>query len=334
MNFFKKKDMPQPQPVDNKKPLDGGADIIRRQGTAKDEIIKVINNSALFENAPSIAGINPRSFNSGGSNENKSVFYGTGLTTPKAKAEDDPPFDMLGMMMTAEQVRKAGKFGKVIHHIADTHAKTNSFVDPVEVDTLAEKVKKTVQKAARNLGFNNFQVVKSSEFDTTNEYLEDFAKNRVASEKHEYVVREVTDIQHYRKNDGLAVKLGWIIQGTETDLGADERLFDREYKKIAGEGGDDITFLYTKPGRTLDPSRPKVSPYIQIKGENRILLKKGENVAQKIKDAIAATGDKNLGGAIKHLESIVRTYEKLNEPFPRGMALEEKVQAIIDRATK
>ncbi|MBU3935566.1 hypothetical protein KJ909_02735, partial [Patescibacteria group bacterium] len=90
-------------------------------------------------------------------------------------------------------------------------------------------------------------------------------------------------------------------------------------------------FFYIKPGRTFDLSRPKVSPYIQIAGENRLLLEKGENVREKMEEMVSKTGDFHLGGARKHLQSICRLYESIYGGFGR-IDLEDKLQAIIERS--
>lgn len=301
-----------------------------RRGTPLQEITKIIQNQALIEQAPSLAALIPTSFDT--TRIDRSIYYGTGLTTPKAPAVG-LPFDVLGMVFVAEQLRRAGNFDKIIHHIADTHAKTNEFIDPQEVDKLAASVKETLLRATSNLKLDKVDVVMASDFDQKPEYQDIVAFYRERSTLHEYVVREMADIDYYQKHKGLTLKLGWIIQGSETAIGTDERLFDREFVRIVSPEANTMSFIYTKPGRTFDPSRPKVSPYIQVPGESRLLLKKGENVKIKINEAIALSGDKNLGGAIKHLEGIVRTYERINEPFGRA-PLEEKVQAIIDLATK
>jgi hypothetical protein len=301
-----------------------------RVGDPLQQVTKVIQNQSLIEQVPSLAALIPGSFNT--NDKERSIYYGTGLTTPKAPAIG-LPFDVLGMIFVSEQLRRAGEFKSVIHHIADSHAKTNSFINSSEVDILAGNVKETLLKVAANLKLKHLKVTLASDFDNSRQYQQILSFFKEKSNTHEYVIREMADIEYYRLNHGLSLKLGWIIQGTETAIGADERLFDREYIRIVTPEKNKMSFIYTKPGRTLDPSRPKVSPYIQVPGESRILLKKGENVIKKINDAKSTTGDPNLGGALKHLESIVRTYEKLFEPFGR-IPLEEKIQNIIDIATK
>lgn len=288
------------------------------------ELIKVINNSALIEQEPSIKGLHTNlDSRSGGG-----IYYGTGLTTPRAIGVG-LPFDVLGMILTAEELRRAGKFSSIYHHIADTHAKTNDWIDPEQVDRRAGEVRQTLEKLAGNLKLEGFYVTLSSDFDMSKEYRE-ILSSFDESPEHEYVRREMADMEWYRQRHGVELKLGWIIQAKETGLGFDERLFDREYLRLRGE---QLSFVYAKAGRTFDKGRPKASPYIQIEGERRIVIDSKEDVEAKIAEAVSASGDPTLGGATKHLQSIVRSYEKLYGNLG-DLTLNQKIQVIIDQVTK
>lgn len=286
----------------------------------------LVLNEPLIEQKPTLEAT---SFKALESNPKGSIYYGTGLTTPRAMGIG-LPFDVLGMVLVAERIKKTLGFKGIYHHIADTHAKTNEWIDPQEVDRRAKITEETLVKVAYNLQLSGFNVVLSSKFDQSPEYEELVRRFRDKSQKHEYVIREMADMEWYRLKHKTTVKMGWIIQASEAPVGFDERLFDQEYKRIEGEK---LSFVYTKPGRTLDLSRPKVSPYIQIAGENRLLLEKGEKVKEKLDEAAQRMNDPHLGGARKHIESIVRVYEKLFGSFGK-VPLEEKVQVIIDRVTR
>ena len=60
------------------------------------EIAKIVRNEALIEAGPTQQFLSPDCLQEPGG----SIYYGTGLTTPKAISEG-LPFDMLGMMLTA-----------------------------------------------------------------------------------------------------------------------------------------------------------------------------------------------------------------------------------------
>lgn len=284
-------------------------------------LAKIIRNEALIEAEPSLQFLNPDSFQEPGG----SLYYGTGLTTPKAISEG-LPFDILGMMLTAEKLRRAGSMETVYHHIADTHAKTNEWINPQDVDQVAARTVDTLERVKQGLGLEHFQFVLASSFDTSDEYQK-LVHSFETSREHEYVRREMADMEWYRTHGDVRCKMGWIIQAKETDMGFDERRFDREYLRFhPGQ----MSFIYTKPGRTMDTSRPKASPYISVAGEQRLLLAPDTDV----KAVLGAVGDPSLGGAKKHLQGIVRTYEDLYGSLGKigqdGLTYEDKIQHIIN----
>lgn len=293
------------------------------QTSRRKEVEKIVKNEALIEMHPSLEGLSDVLDKT----EGGAIYYGTGVATPNHPSVG-LPFDVLGMILIAEKMKRKAGFTDIYHHIANTHAKTNDWADPAQIDRRAAEVQEVLEAVASNLGLDGFHIMLSSNFDSTPEYQRLLAQFQ-SSDKHDYVKHEMADMEWYRQQHGVVMKAGWIIQATETDLGADERLFDREYKKFKG---DQLAFLYTKPGRTFDLSRPKASPYIQIPGENRLLLDPKENARRKIEEAVERTGDFEIGGARKHLKSIVRLYESVFGQIGRDIELEDKVQIILDAA--
>ena len=288
-------------------------------------ISKLVKNEALIETEPSLEMLDANVVDT----EGGSLYYGTGLTTPR-EISVGLPFDVLGMILTAEKLRRACGFENIYHHIADTHAKTNEWISPEAVDARANQVVNTLHKVKEKLKLDNFFPILSSSFDATSEY-KSMVDSFASSEEHEYVRREMADMEYYRAHFGVKIKLGWIIQARETDMGFDERRFDQEFRKLRGNV---LSFIYTKPGRTFNPNRPKVSPYIKIASEGRLLLDSSEKVSDILEaGVIMSKGDKHLGGARKHLESIVRLYESLYGKFDK-ISLEEKLQIIINYCLK
>jgi hypothetical protein len=281
---------------------------------------KIVQNEALIEAGPSLPLIERLDDSTGGS-----IYYGTGVTTPRAISVG-VPFDVLGMVLIAERLRRAADFDLVYHHIADTHATTNAWIDPDAVIEVADRTQETLRNVCANLGLDHFRIVRASTLETEPQYLSLLRHFNGLSNEHEYVRRELADMEWYRRTADVRLKLGWIIQAKETDIGFDERRFDREYLRTVGP---DLSFIYVKPGRTFDPSRPKVSPYVSVQGESRLLLQPGIDVAEVIEQAVRATGDVQLGGARKHLNHIVRLYEALFGALGR-LPLEEKVQHILN----
>lgn len=256
----------------------------------------------------------------------RSIFYGIGLCTPK-ELSIGLPFDILEMIFVAERIRRSFNFERIYQHIADTHAKTNQLFNKKTIDQTAKKTKVQLEQIFRNFGFSDFVICTASDFDSTNEYRKIY--DELPKKDHEYIVREIADICWYSLKYNSKLKLGWFINtGGDSKIGNDETLFDRKYN---GLFPNSMSFIYLKPGRTFDKSRQRVSPYIFLKNENRLILKKGENVEEKFSKAEIEWGDKYFGGARKHLENIVHAYEKLFGNL-LGMSIEEKIQYILDRA--
>ncbi len=286
-----------------------------------EKVVKIVKEEPLIEKEPSLDMIG-RSLDKKGE---KSIYYGTGIATPDYLSVG-LPFDVLGMILLNEKIRRSAGFSQVFHHIADTHAKTNSWADSKEVDSMAITVRSTLEEVFKNLGLDNFKVVLSSDFDQKKEYamlLKDFQE----SDKHAYVKHEMADMEWYRQNHNVVLKTGWVIQSKETSIGSDERLFDREYREFKGE--DSMSFIYSEAGRTFDINRPKASPYIQIPKETRLLLDKNENVGKKFGEVASKIGEDKMKGTIKHIEKIVELYEELFGSLG-NLKTEEKVQQILN----
>jgi tyrosyl-tRNA synthetase len=285
--------------------------------TTYDKVSTIVKEEYLIETEPSLQMLG-ESLNSQEGKE-KSIYYGTGIATPEALSVG-LPFDILGIAFLNEKIRREAGFHKVYHHVADTHAKTNVWASAKEVDKKGKEVQASLTKVFKNLGLDSFEVILSSNFDQKPDY-EELLKEFESSDKHDYVKHEMADMEWYRKEKNVVLKTGWIIQAKETRIGSDERLFDREYRKFKGD--DSMSFIYVKAGKTLDPDRPKASPYIQIPGENRLLLKKDEDVKGKFEIARDKTP-----GTINHIEEIVQLYEELFGSLG-DLTIEEKVETIL-----
>jgi hypothetical protein len=132
--------------------------------------------------------------------------------------------------------------------------------------------------------------------------------------QNEYLRLEVADCLWLRQNYNLKVKMGWTMAKSIAIEGNDERFFDAKIKEFL----PDLNFIHLEPGWTFDPLRPRVSPYISVAGENRLLLKPD----QKVPD---------LGICGPHLAKIVRCAEILWGKLPFSN-LEDKIKFLIDKA--
>lgn len=289
-----------------------------------ERIIRLIHEVPLIDPTSSEAGILPTL---SGAAKGGALYFGTGLTTAKAISVG-VPFDVLGMLLVADKIRRELGLSMVIQLVADTHAKSNLFTNPDEVDAMAELMKNVSARVASLIGLSGaYTLLKSSDFDQKSDYRE--ILGGVISDDHEYVRREWSDIEYLRRAYGLVIKLSWVIDPKAKRVGFDERLYDLRFRDVIGQS---MSFVYVNPGRTLDPNRIKASPYISIAGENRILLCPNEDVRKKFAEAERNFGTDKLNGTRQHLSHVVAMYEKQVEAVAGAdTPLEDKIQLIINR---
>lgn len=258
---------------------------------------------------------------------NPSLFFGVGLCTSKQPAVAIP-FDILSFFFLAEKLRRALDLNQIFVLIADTHALTNSFMDPKSVDLMTRKMKRLFTSIIRNLHLANFQILTSSRIHQDPQFQN--ICNSIPTMENEYVRQEIADMFWFCKEKNVRLKLGWAIDHNVNQAGHDERFFDQQ---IQQKSNIDLSFIHTKAGRTFDPKRPKVSPYISVAGENRLILDQAENVQNKINLA-KQTGSMDVVNGVRiHTQAIVRLFESLFINIPLT-TLEEKLQFIINLATK
>lgn len=283
------------------------------------QFITFLRNEPLIQAEPSIAALKANLFGCRGS-----IFIGIGLMTSK-KLSTGIPFDILALFLEAEAIRKLLKFDKVFLLLGDQHAKSNRLVEENIIDQICESTFNTLTNVVKNLNFTHFEIIKSGDLFKNIEFLQ--ILKSLPSFKNEYLKIEIADLKWFTAKHNVKIKLGWSMENSIDIKGHDERFFDREIIKFCPS----LSLIHLKPGRTFDKHRQRVSPYISINGETRILLKPDENVQNKINQGQKLWHDPNFNGAIRHLANIVRAFEKLNGNLP-NKTLEEKIQAIIYNA--
>lgn len=199
----------------------------------------------------------------------KSLYFGIGLCTTKEMSVG-LPFDFLGLVATAEAIRKTLGFGKIIQLIADSHAKTNHFVADAEVDKKAQALKELSLKIAKNLGLEGkYEVILASEIDSTPEYKEIEAKIP-ADGSPDYARKEWTDMEYLARHYNTLLKVSWMmpLKKGQTHT-SDEVYFDNGYKARFNRP---YSFIYNRAALTFDPAKLNVCPYSSASGEKRVYL--------------------------------------------------------------
>lgn len=290
----------------------------------KDEIQTFLKNNPLLEWKLSCATIDWDSIQNV---EGRSLFFGVGLCTSKEPAIAIP-IDIFAFFFEAEKLKRFFNLSKVIVLIADTHALTNPFMTKEKVDKLSQRMTETFEHVVKNFKLTSFEIRKASSMrveSNSNTFFPNLTKL-----SNQYLAQEIADVISMVQHDNLALKLGWAIDNALESSGHDERFFDLSMKKFVPR---QFSFLFTSAGRTFDKHRQKVSPYISIEGEHRLLLTINEPIAEKLHEAEIAWGDKHLGGTRKHLGNIVRAFEDLFGNL-NGLTFEQKLKHVNDRALK
>jgi hypothetical protein len=254
------------------------------------------------------------------------IYYGTGLCSPGYLSQGFP-IDLLGMLLVAEEIRRKLDLRQVIHLVADSHAVKTRPDDASAIAEMASEQKSLLQKLIRNFSLDHFEVLIASEFDGLPSYTKILGE--LPPDENEYIRREIADIEWLRKERGLCLKVGWIIQAKETSLGFDERVFHRRYLELIDSP---MSFVYVQAGRTFDKRRPKAAPYIVKDPEKRVVLDPSEEVRAKLKEAQASLGEKRFARLLEHYHSVVDLFEQVVEPLDRLGSLEAKMQYIIRQA--
>jgi len=290
----------------------------------KDQIMTFLKNDPLIEWKLSCAAMD---WHAALRAEGATLFFGVGLCTSKESAAAIP-FDILAFFLEAEKLRRFFELKKVIVLIADRHALTNSFMSKEQVDKLSQRTISIFEGIIRNFDLTSFEIRKASLM-----LPEAELKNILPTDiklPNQYLIQEIADVLWMIKHDNLALKLGWSIDSALEASGHDERFFDLTMKEFLPR---QISFLFTTAGRTFDKHRQKVSPYISVQGEHRLLLNPGECVADKLHEAEMLWDDKHFGGARKHLSNIIRSFEDLFGHLA-GLSFEQKLQHILDTSMK
>jgi hypothetical protein len=259
----------------------------------------------------------------------QSLFFGVGIMTAD-KLSMAVPFDILGLFFTAEQIRKELKLNKVIVLIADTHAISNKLFSKKQINNQTKKILLIINKIIKNFNLSHFEILLGSNLKQDLRFQKIF--DNLPNFPNQYLKHEVADAIWLSKFQKAKIKLGWTMENNKNIKGHDERFFDQKIQQFC----PNISLVHLKAGHTFDKLRSRVSPYISIAEENRILLKKCEDINQKIFKAKKIWSDPNLGGALNHLAKINRLFEKLFEPLGKKgkISLEQKLQIILEKAIK
>ena len=251
------------------------------------------------------------------------VMVGIGLCTPDALTTA-MPFDLLGLLLPAEQLRRALDATTVVALVADTHAHATGF-EPSAIESRARSAVHALLRMRARLGLHALCVVRASRFHATTRYREWLrtVQARAGTDVSPYLVRQVADVACLDDRLGGIVKLGWMVGRDRDDAIGDEAAFDRWVEPWSRRRP---LFAYARAGRTLDPARLKAPPYIELDPDRRVTLAPGERVADKL---ATAPDVEAKNGVENHLRAIGNTFARTVAPLPGPAAV--RAQGILDR---
>jgi hypothetical protein len=253
------------------------------------------------------------------------LYFGTGLCTTKEMSQG-LPIDFLGLLSTAEKIRGILGFGKIVHLIADSHAKSNRFVSDEDVDTRAKDFRNIVATAVKRLDMERiYEIRLASDFDSSPEYLE--ILNSIPQDvAHEYVRREWSDMEYLARKANVCLKLSWRMPIKPGKVHkSDEAFFDKGFVE---RFTTPYSFVSNRAGITFDPARLNACPYTSATGEKRILISKNEDAEQKLQDFSKPT-HKVIERATGSLEDTLKFAESTFDISFQGETLGERLNEAI-----
>ncbi|MGD8863000.1 MAG: hypothetical protein PVI30_23505 [Myxococcales bacterium] len=286
----------------------------------RSQLAHVALQHPLIETAPSLQAVE-----TGRAAPPGAIFAGIGLVAEGGLSRT-LPVDVLGLLLSAEEVRRATGASELLVLLADAHAMCRGTPDRV-VQQRADAYEDTLRRIALRCGLRRMRLMRATEVHRDPAYLSTLRgiERRAPSRIDPYITREVADITHFVRQHGGLVKVGWALQPSRRGADRDERIFDECFQRWVG---DDAWFMYAKAGRAFDDRRRKAPPYAERDADRRICLRPGEDVAAKLSAARLRVSHSTWRGVRRHLGAIARAYGKLVRPLDGP--LERRVQAVID----
>lgn len=255
----------------------------------------------------------------------RALYFGTGLCTTRMMSVGIP-FDFIGLVITAEIIRRICGFDRIIHLIADSHAKSNHFVSDAEVDTKARLFRELALRVANRLGLRGtYEVLLASEIDSSPEYIA-ILESIPAGGSHEYTRREWADMEYLARHRSVSLKLSWKMPlKKEKSHRLDETFFDEGF---SAHFPRPYSFIYVRAALTFDPARLNVCPYTTVPEEKRLLLQADENAETKLTE-FCAVKHKAIDRALEQINAIVKMFEQMVGTTLPGSTLGERVNSVI-----
>ena len=227
-----------------------------------------------------------------------STWFGVGVAADDASC--GLPVDVLILMFAQEMVRRELGLQKSSILIADSNA-CNAGVPRLDVHRAASLAQAPLEALVERFGFP-VDIRRSSSLAPASEVER---KQSALEIDNGYVAQQLVQTEIMRER-GAAVKVGWALSACTYD----ETYFDRLYRNRFGEN---VTFVYTIGGRTLNAQRPRACPYLCREPEDRLLLGTRENAVRKL---YADQSSPAMRGYRRLIAKLARAYQHLTGEDP------------------
>lgn len=255
--------------------------------------------------------------------QGENIFFGIGLMTHNAVSEA-VPFDVLGMFFLAELLRKLVGGEKVFIVVADQHAMTNQLISTEKIEEKTRQIVSIFQSVIQTFSLEHFEIIQTTPLNFDESIKKIY--RALPAIPNDYLKHEIADTIWLTRFHHVGIKLGWAMNSTRAIEGHDERFFDTEIAQFC----PDVSFIHAKPGRTGDRKRPRVSPYVSLAGEERLLLDKNEQASVKLQKWREEKENLAIKPLLRHISQIVRLQEQLFSSLGL-ISLGEKVDTIIKK---
>lgn len=264
------------------------------------------------------------------------VMLGVGLCR-RDSASLGVPFDLLGLLLPAEALRRVLRAKHLVILIADGHALQ---AGAAETDVVRQRraLMLIIERAFLAIGAQRPLLLRSTELEHDHGYRRRLAwSSGVAPYDRAYMRRQHADLAYITDRFGPTLKVGWTVARTlKHHRFLDEVAFDSRFRELYAECP--VSFAYCKPGRSRDPRRPKVPPYLVHDASARPLLNRPENLATQLEAAGLALHERSAHNAvIRRLKAITRSFVELGGDLRGGLGqrlLQLSAQLVQDDAAR
>ncbi len=243
----------------------------------------------------------------------KSVWFGVGVAADDASC--GLPIDVLILVFAQEMVRRELGLAKSTILIADSNA-CDAGVPRLDVHRAAALAQAPLEALVQRFDFP-VEVQRASSLAPAGEVEH---RQRALEIDNGYVAQQLVQTEIMRAQ-GATVKVGWALSACTYD----ETYFDRLYRNRFGE---QVAFVYTIGGRTLNAQRPRACPYLCREPNDRLLLGTSENAVRKL---YADTSSPAARGYRRLLGKLARAYQHLTGEHPGTP--ETFLQFIVDTSS-